>query len=60
MDTQKAPAPNPRPLGNESTDPFSPALPPSSLHEILRSEEDEEDVGGDPTPVVDDPESSKE
>ncbi|MCC6839600.1 MAG: hypothetical protein IT230_05515 [Flavobacteriales bacterium] len=26
----------PRPLGNESTDPFSPTLPPGSLHEVLR------------------------
>ncbi len=56
MDTDKKPAPDPkpRPLGNESTDPFSPTLPPGSLHERLR-QEDEEDVGGDPTPVEDDP-----
>ena len=60
MDTKHSPDPKARPLGNESTDPFSPALPPGSLHEILRQEEDEEDVGGDPTPAVDDPNSAKE
>lgn len=49
------PRPIPRTLGNESTDPFSPAYPPGSLHERLRREEDEENVGGDPTPVEDDP-----
>ena len=50
------PTPIPRTLGNESTDPFSPTLPPGTLHERLRQEEDEESVGGEPTPVVDDPE----
>jgi hypothetical protein len=60
MDTKHTPDPNPRPLGNESTDPFSPALPPGSLHEVLRQEEDEEDVGGDPTPAMDDPNAAKE
>ncbi len=56
MDKQhkSEPDPEPRPLGNESTDPFSPTLPPGSLHEILR-QEDEGDVGGDPTPAKDDP-----
>ncbi len=49
------PTPIPRTLGNESPDPFSPAYPPGTLHERLRHEEDEEEVGGDPTPVVDDP-----
>lgn len=59
MDTKdNNPTPNPKPgtLGNESVDPFSPTLPPGSLHEILRQEEDEENVGGDATPVQDDPE----
>lgn len=60
MDTKPTPDPKARPLGNESTDPFSPTLPPGSLHEILRQEEDEEDVGGDPAPTVDDPNSAKE
>lgn len=55
MDTKPNPDPKPRPLGNESPDPFSPTLPPGSLHERLRQEEDEENVGGDPTPVEDDP-----
>ena len=49
------PTPIPRTLGNESTDPFSPAYPPGTLHELLRRDEDEEDVSGEPTPVVDDP-----
>lgn len=59
MDTERKPDPDPKPmpLGNESTDPFSPALPPGSLHERLRQEE-EEDVGGEPTPVVDDPKAA--
>ena len=56
MDTKPTPDPKPRPLGNESTDPFSPALPPGSLHEILRSDEDESEVSGEPTPAVDNPE----
>ncbi len=60
MDTKHTPDPKARPLGNESADPFSPALPPGSLHEMLRQEEDEEDVGGDPTPAMDDPNSAKE
>lgn len=61
MDTKHKPAPDPkpRPLGNESVDPFSPTLPPGSLHEILR-QEDEEDVGGDPAPVQDDPANTRE
>jgi hypothetical protein len=44
MDDKKKPAPDPapKPLGNESTDPFSPAYPPGSLHEVLRQEEEEE------------------
>ena len=46
MDTD----PRPRPLGNESTDPFSPTYPPGTLHEILRQEED---PGGEPTPAMD-------
>lgn len=50
-----APDPEPRPLGNESTDPFSPTLPPGSLHEVLRQTADKEVVGGDPAPVRDDP-----
>lgn len=44
------PDPEPRPLGNESTDPFSPTLPPGSLHERLYTEQDEgsnEDDEGD-------------
>lgn len=60
MDTKPTPDPKPRPLGNESPDPFSPAYPPGTLHEILRQEEDEEDVGGDATPAVDDPKTAKE
>ena len=59
MDTKPTPDPKPRPLGNESVDPFSPTLPPGSLHEILRQEEDEEDVGGDPSPATDEPDRSK-
>lgn len=59
MDTTKSPEPAPRPLGNESTDPFSPAYPPGSLHEILRTEEDENDVGAEPTPAMDAPEAPK-
>ncbi len=49
MDDKKKTAPDPdlRPLGNESPDPFSPTLPPGSLHEILR-QEDEEEPGDDP------------
>lgn len=60
MDTKQKPDPDPkpRPLGNESPDPFSPAFPPGSLHEVLRQEENAEDVGGDPTPVVDDPKAA--
>jgi len=54
MDTPQQPDPKPRPLGNESPDPFAPAFPPGSLHDIVR-EEEEEQVGGAPTPVVDDP-----
>lgn len=42
MDTKPIPDPKPRPLGNESTDPFSPTLPPGSLHEVLRRNEEEE------------------
>ncbi len=59
MDHKQKPEPDPapRPLGNESTDPFSPTLPPGSLHEVLR-QEDEADVGGDPTPVQDNPASA--
>ncbi|HQV37678.1 MAG: hypothetical protein IPL81_09255 [Flavobacteriales bacterium] len=60
MDTKPTPDPKPRPLGNESTDPFSPTLPPGSLHERLRQEEEEENVGGDPTPVEDDPDAKEE
>lgn len=54
MDTKEKPTPEPRPLGNESPDPFSPTLPPGSLHEILRQEEEDE-ISGTPTPAVDDP-----
>ncbi|MBP8822406.1 MAG: hypothetical protein KBH07_02025 [Flavobacteriales bacterium] len=54
MDHKHTPEPRPRPLGNESTDPFSPTLPPGSLHEVLR-EADEADAGADPTPAADDP-----
>lgn len=53
MDDKHNPAPDPKPLGNESPDPFSPALPPGSLHEILRQEEEDE-VGGDPPLAEDD------
>lgn len=60
MATKHTPDPKPRPLGNESPDPFSPALPPGSLHEVLRQEEDEGNVGGDPAPAVDDPKPPKE
>ena len=56
MDTRPAPGPEPRPLGNESTDPFSPALPPGSLHEVLR-QEDEDEISGAPAPGVDDPQN---
>ena len=55
MDAKPNPDPNPRTLGNESTDPFSPALPPGSLTALLRQAADAAPVGGDPTPVVDDP-----
>lgn len=52
--------PRPLPLGNESTDPLAPAQAPWTLHEVLRSEENEEDQGGDPTPALDDPEGEEE
>lgn len=52
------PDPKPRPLGNESPDPFSPTFPPGTLHDIVREEEDE--VGGEPAPVVDDPAAAPE
>lgn len=54
LSRRDSPGPEPRPLGNESTDPFSPTLPPGSLHEVLR-QEDEDEISGAPTPVVDDP-----
>jgi hypothetical protein len=57
MDTKPAPDPEPRPLGNESPDPFSPTLPPGSLHEILRQEEEDE-ISGNPTPAMDDPDNA--
>ena len=44
-----------RPLGNESPDPFSPTLPPGTLHELLRSEEEE--VGGDSSQAMDNPDA---
>ncbi len=54
MDTKEKPQePKMRPLGNESPDPFSPTLPPGSLHERLRPMED--DPAGDPAPALDDP-----
>ncbi|MBS1939007.1 MAG: hypothetical protein JST98_01800 [Bacteroidetes bacterium] len=40
---KQAPDPDPKPLGNESPDPFSPTLPPGSLHEQLNREDDEDD-----------------
>lgn len=55
MDTNDQDKPKPRPLGNESPDPFSPALPPGSLHEILRQEED--DPSGEPSQAMDDPDA---
>lgn len=55
MDSPHQPDPKPRPLGNESPDPLAPAFPPGSLHDIVREEEEEEQVGGEPTPVLDDP-----
>jgi hypothetical protein len=58
MDTKPSNAPKPRPLGNESTDPFSPTYPPGSLHEVLRQEEG--DASGDAGPVLDDPDAHKE
>jgi hypothetical protein len=49
MDSKDKPEPKPVHLGNESTDPFSPTLPPGSLHEMLRPEEEvEEENGGEP------------
>lgn len=42
MDSKNKPDPKPVHLGNESTDPFSPTLPPGSLHEMLRPEEEED------------------
>ncbi|MCO6482276.1 MAG: hypothetical protein J5I62_05735 [Flavobacteriales bacterium] len=55
MDTKDQDKSKLRPLGNESPDPFSPTLPPGSLHEILRQEED--DPSGEPTQAMDDPDA---
>lgn len=55
MDTKDQDKHKLRPLGNESTDPFSPTLPPGSLHEILR--QDEGDPSGEPAQAMDDPDA---
>lgn len=55
MDTKDQDKPKPRPIGNESTDPFSPTLPPGSLHAVLRQEEG--DPADEPAQAMDDPEA---